>query len=100
MSNADVIRTFVDAMNRHEIDALAACYAPDAVINYPGRPARNVTDYANDERGMLEAVPNYAIEATSILEADGGHVVLEITFRGTQREDLGGRSFEATGAYI
>jgi ketosteroid isomerase-like protein len=100
MSNADVIRTFVDAMNRHDIDALAACYAPDAAINYPGRPARNVTDYANDERGMLTAVPNYAIEATSILEAEGGHVILEITFRGTQREDLGGRSFEATGAYI
>ena len=41
MSNADVIRSFVEAMNRHDVDALAACYAPDARIIYPGREAQD-----------------------------------------------------------
>lgn len=99
-TNADVIRSFVDAMNRHDVDGLRACYAPNARVIYPGRAVQNPDAYANGERTMLASVPDYRIEATSVLEADGGHVLLELTMRGTQREDLGGRSFEITGAYV
>jgi ketosteroid isomerase-like protein len=98
--NAEVIRGFVEAMNRHDVDALAACYAPDARIVYPNRPPQAPSEYAEGERAMLASVPDYRIEATSLLEADDSHVVLELAMRGTQREDLGGRSFRITGAYI
>ena len=100
MSNADVIRGFVDAMNRHDIDALAACYAPNARIVYPGREAQDPATYSAGERAMLANVPDYHIEATSLIEAAGEHVVLELRMGGTQREDLGGRAFSMTGAYI
>jgi ketosteroid isomerase-like protein len=100
MSNADLIRTFVAAMNRHDIDALAACYAPDARITYPGRDAQSPGPYSDGERAMLANVPDYQIEATSLLEAEGGHVILELRAFGTQREGLGGRAFSITGAYI
>jgi ketosteroid isomerase-like protein len=100
LSNADVIRGFVAAMNRHDIDALAACYAPEARICYPGRPEQSPPDYAEGERNMLAAVPDYHIEATSLLEADGGHVLLELRMEGTQRPDLGGKHFTITGAYV
>jgi ketosteroid isomerase-like protein len=100
MSNSDVIRGFVDAMNRHDIDALAACYAPDARIIYPGREAQDPASYSAGERTMLANVPDYHIEATSLIEGEGGDVLLELKMGGTQREDLGGRVFSITGAYI
>ena len=49
---------------------------------------------------MFAAVPNYRIEVLSLLEAGDDHAVLELKMQGTQREDLGGRSFATTGAYI
>jgi ketosteroid isomerase-like protein len=100
MSNSDVIRGFVDAMNRHDIDALSACYAPNARIIYPGRDAQDPASYSAGERAMLANVPDYHIEATSLIEAQGGHVLLELRMGGTQRQDLGGRAFSITGAYI
>jgi len=98
--NSELIGRFVAAMNRHDPDALAACYAADARILYPGREPQTPAQYADGERAMLEAVPDYAIEPTALFEADGEHVVLELQMRGTQRPDLGGRSFRITGAYI
>lgn len=98
--NRDLIERFVDAMNRHDIEALAACYLPTAQIHYPGRDPQAPAEHAKGERAMLESVPDYAIEATSILEAEGGHVLLELRMGGTQREDLGGRNFSITGAYV
>ncbi|MHB8576265.1 MAG: ester cyclase [Dehalococcoidia bacterium] len=98
-ANSDLIRGFVEAMNRHDPDAVLACYAPDARIVYPGREPQKPAEYVASERAMLESVPDYRIEAISILEA-GDHVVLELRAQGTQRPDLGGRSFSITGAYI
>jgi steroid delta-isomerase-like uncharacterized protein len=98
--NVELVQRFVEAMNRHDPDALAACYAADARILYPGRDTQTPGQYAEGERAMLEAVPDYAIEPVALLEADGEHVVLELEMHGTQRPDLGGRSFRITGAYI
>jgi ketosteroid isomerase-like protein len=98
--NADVIRRFVDAMNRHDMDSVEACYDPSARILYAGRDPQTPSQLAAAERAMLENVPDYTIEATSLIEAEDGHVLLELRMGGTQREDLGGRSFTITGAYI
>lgn len=98
--NADVIRRFVDAMNRHDMSALEACYDPSARILYPGRDRQTPAQLAAAERAMLENVPDYSIEATSLLEAEDGHLLLELKMGGTQREDLGGRAFSITGAYV
>ncbi len=99
-ANADVIRRFVDAFNSHDADAIAACYAESARIIYPQRPLQSPQEHSEGERGMFEAIPNYHIEITALLEADDDHVVLELTMEGTQRADLGGRSFTITGAYV
>jgi ketosteroid isomerase-like protein len=99
-ANVEVIRRFVDAMNRHDVEGLAACYRPDARIIYPGREAQSPDTYAEGERNMLAAVPDYRIEPISLLGADDGHVLVELRMTGTQREDLGGRSFSITGAYV
>ncbi len=99
-ANADVIRCFVEAMNRHDMDALEACYDPAARILYPGRDPQTPAQLAAAERAMLENVPDYWIEATSVIEADGGHVLLELRMGGAQRDELGGRSFAITGAYV
>jgi ketosteroid isomerase-like protein len=91
---------FIAAMNAHDVAAVAACYGPGAVIRYPGRPAQSVEEYTKGEKEMLAAVPDYRIEATSVLESNDGSVVVELEMQGTQREDLGGRAFKVTGAYI
>ena len=96
----DVVRRFVDAMNAHDMDAVAACYAPTAQIIYPGRAVQSPTEVASSERGMLESVPDYRIEAKGLFEMEGDQVLLELRMSGTQREDLGGKTFEITGAYI
>jgi steroid delta-isomerase-like uncharacterized protein len=98
--NVEAIRAFVEAMNRHDTAALEACYAPDATILYPGRQAQTPAQQVAGERTMLESVPDYRIEPLSVLEAEGDHVLLELRMCGTQREDLGGRAFEITGAYV
>ena len=49
---------------------------------------------------MLESVPDYRIEAKGLFEMEGDQVLLELRMSGTQREDLGGKTFEITGAYI
>jgi steroid delta-isomerase-like uncharacterized protein len=98
--DAEAIRRFVDAMNRHDMEALEACYDPEARIVYPGREVQIPAQLAAGERAMLESVPDYRIEATSVLEAEDGHVLLELRMSGTQRADLGGRSFSITGAYV
>ncbi len=95
-----LIRRFVAAMNAHDLDGLSGCYDPDARILYPGREPQPVATYIESERGMLESVPGYQIRPLSILAADGGHVLLELEMSGTQRKDLGGRSFTVTGAYV
>ena len=94
------VQRLVAAMNAHDVDAVAACYADDAVIRYPGRPAQGVAEYTNGEREMLKAVPDYHIAPKAVTESGDGTLVLELEMRGTQREDLGGRSFTVTGAYI
>ena len=66
---------------------------------YPNRPPQGRDEYVAGERSMLEMVPDYRIEATSLLEA-GDHIVLELRMQGTQRPDIGGRAFSVTGAYI
>ena len=95
-----LIERFVACMNQHDVDGLAACYARDAVIRYPGRAPQSPDEYSSGERAMLESVPDYAIEPLSMLEADDGHVILELRMSGTQRAELGGRSFSITGAYV
>jgi len=96
----DFAARFVAAMNAHDIDALAACYAPNAEIRYPGRDVQDVATYSAGERAMLANVPDYHIEATSVIESVDGHVVIELKMGGTQRADLGGRPFSITGAYV
>ena len=98
--NGDAIRAFVAAMNAHDSSAVRACYRDDAVIVYPGRPPRGPDEYAASEKAMLEAVPDYHIEPLSLLEAEGGHVLLELRMSGRQRADPGGKPFDVTGAYV
>jgi ketosteroid isomerase-like protein len=98
--NADTIRAFVAAFNAHDPEAIVKCYHPDAAIIYPHRGPQLPAEHAEGERNMFAAVPNYKIDTISLLEAEQEHVLLEIRLEGTQREDLGGRSFNVTGAYI
>lgn len=98
--NADTIRTFIAAFNAHDPDAIVRCYHADAPIIYPHRGPQTPKEHAEGERSMFTTIPDYRIEPAALFEADGDRVVLELKMTGTQRPDVGGRSFAITGAYV
>src|SRR5437660_278578 len=75
-----------DAVNRHDLDALALCFAPDFVNETPAHPARsfNGRDQVRKNWAQIFAgVPN--LQADMLRCADGGDTVwTEWEMRGTR----------------
>jgi steroid delta-isomerase-like uncharacterized protein len=75
MSNTDLVRAAVDAINRHDPAAVAAGYAPDAVVYDPyyPEPLRGRDAIQKDFEDFLRGFPNMHVSIKSALE--GGNLV-------------------------
>jgi uncharacterized protein (TIGR02246 family) len=68
-SPSATVRTFVDAMNRGDLDAALACYAPEAVfVAQPGQALHDPTEIRQALGGMLSMRPTLVTAEETTLE--------------------------------
>lgn len=83
--------TFIAAWNARDAEAVAACYLPDGVREQSAYPPARIEGHAaltDHVQEIMTAWPDCTLE-TRPERADGHHLTLEWTFRGTQQADYG-----------
>jgi ketosteroid isomerase-like protein len=87
-SGLAVAESLHDAVNRHDLDAMVRCFAPDFVNETPAHPARSFRGNEQVRKNWAQifgAVPN--LEAEIIDCTDSGDTVwTEWEMRGTRRD--------------
>ena len=103
MSQVDtaLLRSFLDAFNAHDLDAIMAFFAEDCVLEMPRGPAPGGRRLVGKEqvregiRSRLEGIPDIHYgDDTHWVSDEGDRGVSEWTIRGTQR---GGGPIEVRG---
>ena len=94
----------LDAFNSGDVDAFAACFAPDAVQLHPffPEPLRGREAIRAAEGGMFSAFDHISMDVLSVLES-GNHVAVELRVRATNSSPLpmpGGATIPATGKTV
>ena len=80
----EVVAAMFDAFNRHDLDAMAALYADDAVIESPDfeAPRRGPAGVRETYTPYFEGSPDIQDDVTRMF-ASGGQVAVEFVSRGT-----------------
>src|SRR5712692_4191697 len=85
-SPRSVFERMIQAANRHDLDAMVACFAPDYRSEQPFHPERNFVGQAGVRKNwsfFFSTMPDYRVEILS--EAvEGDTVWAELHFHGTQ----------------
>jgi hypothetical protein len=83
MDTAALVDRMVDCYNRHDTEALAACYAPDARVHPAGQPeAVDAGTWLAAFGLMLQSFPNLQVHPRN-LAADDRVALLEARLTGT-----------------
>ena len=98
---------FIAAWNAHDARAVAFCYLPDGAreqIAHPPARIEGRAALADHVREIMTAWPDSTLEVR-LERADGSHITLEWTFRGSQQADYGplpgrGQPLELNGVSI
>jgi steroid delta-isomerase-like uncharacterized protein len=89
MSVQDILRQTIDAFNRHDAEAFAACYAGDAVARDPqyAEPLRGRDAIRKDVADFFAAFPDVHATLDTLL-ANGDTAASEGRITGTHRGSL------------
>jgi steroid delta-isomerase-like uncharacterized protein len=89
MSGSEISRRWAEAVNTHDVEALVALYAPNAITRDPAYagPLEGVDAIRKDFVDFFRAFPDVNVEARVAVEADGDFAV-EATFSGTHQGPL------------
>jgi ketosteroid isomerase-like protein len=83
-----VFERMIQAANRHDLDAMVACFAPDFRSEQPFHPERNFTGQAGVRKNwsfFFSTMPDFQVEVLS--EAvEGDTVWAELNYHGTQAD--------------
>ncbi len=83
-----VFERMIQAANRHDLEALVACFAPDYRSELPFSPERNFTGQAGVQKNwsfFFSTMPDFQVDI--LREAvEGDTVWAELQFRGTQTD--------------
>jgi steroid delta-isomerase-like uncharacterized protein len=84
-----VHQDWTEAVNRHDPDAVASLYAPNAVSRDPAyaRPLEGADAIRTDMSNFLRAFPDLRVEVNTTIETDSSYAV-EATFTGTHEGPL------------
>ena len=81
-----VFERMIQAANRHDLEAMVACFAPDFRSEQPFYPERNFTGQAGVRKNwsfFFSTIPDFQVEVLS--EAVEGDIVwAELNYHGTQ----------------
>lgn len=80
----DVVGRLFDAFNRHDVAAMQALYAPDAVHVSPAfcSPKRGPEEIASVYRGLFTSLPDVHDDVVQIV-AEGDHAAVRFVARST-----------------
>jgi ketosteroid isomerase-like protein len=84
----DVVNHLAAAVNAHDLDALAGCFAPDYVNHAPAHPLRGFCGRDQVRRNwaaIFAGLPDIAAQVTAAA-ADGEQVFTEWEMSGTRRD--------------
>ena len=93
-------RRLLDAMNAHDLDAFAACFADDYRSEQPAHPERAFRGADQARRnweGVFAGVPDFAAELLALAVAEGGVELAEWRWTGTH---VDGSEFAMRGATV
>lgn len=84
----DVIERLMPAINQHELEALAGCFAPDYASEFPTHPARAFHAQAQMRQNRMQIFGGVPDIAAELLRSgvDGDTVGAEWEWRGTWRD--------------
>ena len=88
MDELAVVERLLDATNRHDLEALVACFAEDYELTAPSHPERGFSGNARVRQNwqtIFGAVPDIAVELVSAA-VDGEVVWTEQEMRGRRRD--------------
>jgi ketosteroid isomerase-like protein len=84
-----VVKEWVEAVNKHDVEAIAACFATDYHDVEPAHPTRRITGGRENVRknyGMvLQGMPDLRLEVLSVA-TDADTIWSEVDWSGTRRD--------------
>ena len=83
-----VFERMIQALNRHDLEAMVACYAPDYRSEQPFHPERNFVGPAGVRKNwsfFFTTMPDYQVEVLNEV-GEGDTVWAELHFHGTQAD--------------
>jgi ketosteroid isomerase-like protein len=83
-----VFERMIQAANRHDLEAMVACYAPDYRSEQPFHPERNFVGPAGVRKNwsfFFKSMPDYQVEVLNEV-VEGDTVWAELHFHGTQAD--------------
>ena len=94
-----VFERMIQDANRHDLEAMVACFAPDYRSEQPFHPERNFTGQAGVRKNwsfFLTTIPDIQVEILNEV-AEGDTVWAELHYHGTQTN---GKKFTVRGVTI
>ena len=94
-----VFERMIQAANRHDLDAMVACFAPDHRSEQPFHPERDFTGQAGVRKNwsfFFTTIPDIQIEILNEV-AEGDTVWAELHYHGTQTD---GKKFTVQGVTL
>jgi hypothetical protein len=86
----EIFESMIGAANRHDLDEMVACFAPDYRGKLPFTPERNFTGQAGVRKNwgfFFSTMPDFQVEILSSA-VEGDTVWAEICFHGTQTDGV------------
>lgn len=83
-----VFERMIQAANRHDLEAMVACFAPDYRSELPFSPERNFTGQAGVRKNwsfFFSTMPDFQVDILSAA-VEGDTVWAELRFHGTQAD--------------
>jgi len=83
-----VLERMIQALNRHDLDAMVACFAPDYRSEQPFHPELNFTGQAGVRKNwsfFFKTIPDIQVEILNEVE-EGDTVWAELHYHGTQTD--------------
>jgi len=94
-----VFERMIDAANRHDLDAMVACFAADFRSEQPFHPERNFVGPAGVGKNwsfFFSTIPDYRVEILNEV-VEGSTVWAELYYHGTQ---VDGKKFNVKGVTL
>jgi len=83
-----VFKQMIEAANRHDLEAMVACFAPDFRSEQPFYPERNFTGQAGVRKNwsfFFSTMPDFQVEVLN-QSVEGDTVWAELRYHGTQTD--------------